>query len=216
MVDEPAAKPKTRNPEPETRNSEPMNTAYHRWRTVVDFVRANDVSDVCLYAGSVTARLEGRIVRLSEEGALSTANVKEMIGELLVSQRAIATEIGNAMSAMDFTTELFAKRFRVNIARARGELFASMRPLPEQAPESGQVGLSAQLVRLVAGLSSGLVLITGPTGSGKTTTIAALIQAINRAEQAEIITIEDPKEFLFQLDQGTVTTIFPICSLDSM
>jgi twitching motility protein PilT len=189
---------------PETRNSEPMNTAHHRWRTVVDFVRANDVSDVCLYAGSVTARLEGRIVRLSEEGALSTADVMEMIGELLASQRAIATEIGNAMGAVDFTTELFAKRFRVNIARARGELFASMRPLPEQPPESGQVGLSAQLVRLVARLNSGLILVTGPTGSGKSTTIAALIQAINRVKQAKIITIEDPIEFLFQPDQSEV------------
>src|SRR5215472_6193534 len=142
MVNEPAANAESRNPNP-------MSTAHHRWRTVVDFVRANDVSDVCLYAGSVTARLEGRIVRLSEEGALSTADVMEMIGELLASQRAIATEIGSAIGALDFTTELFAKRFRVNIARARGELFASMRPLPERAPEPDQIGLAAQLVRLV-------------------------------------------------------------------
>jgi twitching motility protein PilT len=79
-----------------------------------------------------------------------------------------------------------------------------MRPLPERAPEPGQIGLSAQLVRLVTGLNSGLVLITGPTGSGKTTTIAALIQAINRVKQAKIITIEDPIEFLFQPDQSEV------------
>jgi twitching motility protein PilT len=181
-----------------------MSATHQRWRIVVDFVRVNDVSDVCLCGGSVTARLEGRIVRLSEEGALSTEDVMEMIGELLASQRAVATEIGAVMGAVDFTTELFAKRFRVNIARARGELFASMRPLPEQAPEPGQIGLSAQLVRLVTGLSSGLVLITGPTGSGKTTTIAGLVQAINKTKQAKIITIEDPIEFLFQADQSEV------------
>ena len=181
-----------------------MNTAYHRWKIIVDFVRANDVSDVCLYAGSVTARMEGRIVRLSEEGALSTGDVTEMIHELLASQPALATEIEAPMSATDFTTELFEKRFRVNIARARGELFASMRPLPDEAPEPGRIGLSPQLVKLINGLSSGLVLVTGPTGSGKTTTIASLIQAINRAKQTKIITIEDPIEFLFRPDQSEV------------
>jgi twitching motility protein PilT len=94
--------------------------------------------------------------------------------------------------------ELFDKRFRVNVARARGELFASLRPLPENAPEPGNIGLSSQFVKVVTEASGGLLLITGPTGSGKTTTIASLVDEINRSKQAKIITIEDPIEFNFK------------------
>jgi twitching motility protein PilT len=168
-----------------------------RWKVIVEFTRTNDVSDVSLAGRHITARLEGRIVRLSEDGALGEADIREMIGQLLAMGSVPRDPSSDPMFAADFTITLFDHRFRVHVARARGEMFASLRPLPDHPPEVAAVGLSSQVVKAVGAAHSGLVLITGPTGSGKTTTIAALVEAINRSRQVKIVTIEDPIEFLF-------------------
>jgi twitching motility protein PilT len=174
-----------------------MSVVLHRWKIVVDFVQGHDVSDVSLWGENLTARMDGQIVSLAEAGALSRDAVSEMIKELLVIDPERARAMSKPMASVDFTVELFNKRFRVNIARTRGELFASLRPLPENPPEPSSIGLSSQLVKNVNEASAGLILITGPTGSGKTTTIASLLEEINRSRQAKIITIEDPIEFNF-------------------
>jgi twitching motility protein PilT len=175
-----------------------------RWKIVIDFVRGHDVSDISLYGESLTARMDGQIVRLSESGALSKTAVSEMIMELLRPNPALVKAISKPMGSVDFTRELFEKRFRINVARSRGELFASLRPLPESAPEAGSIGLSSQFVKFVTEASGGLVLITGPTGSGKTTTIASLVNEINRSREAKIITIEDPIEFTFKSQKAEI------------
>jgi len=174
-----------------------MSLVLNRWKVVVDFVQGHDVSDVPLWGENLTARMDGQIVSLAESGALSKEAVSEMIRELLMINPERAEAMSQPMVSVDFTVELFDKRFRVNVARARGELFASLRPLPENPPEPSSIGLSSQLVKNVREAQGGLALITGPTGSGKTTTIASLIDAINRSRQAKIITIEDPIEFNF-------------------
>jgi twitching motility protein PilT len=181
-----------------------LNSARDRWRVIADFVRDNDVSDISLWARNVTARLEGRIVRLAEEGSLSPTDVEEMITELLRSSTSAEREIQSPMASVDFSTELFGNRFRVNVSRSRGRLVASMRPLPQAIPEIASVGINAATVKLLIGSQAGLVLITGPTGSGKTTTIAALVEAINRARQVKIMTIEDLIEFQFGSDQAEI------------
>jgi twitching motility protein PilT len=169
-----------------------------RWKVVVDFVRSHDVSDISLWGENLTARMDGQIVSLAEAGALSKEAVSEMIRELLVINPERARAMSQPMVSADFTVELFDKRFRVNVARSRGKLFASLRPLPENPPEPSSIGLSSQLLKNVRDANGGLVLITGPTGSGKTTTIASLLDAINRYRPAKIITIEDPIEFNFK------------------
>jgi len=174
-----------------------MSVVLHRWKIVVDFVRGHDVSDVSLWGENLTARMDGQIFSLAEAGALSRDAVSEMIKELLMIDPERARAMSKPMASVDFTVELFNKRFRVNIARTRGQLFASLRPLPENPPEPSSIGLSSQLVKNIKETSAGLVLITGPTGSGKTTTIASLLDEINRSRPAKIITIEDPIEFNF-------------------
>ena len=174
-----------------------MNVVLQRWKVVVDFVQGHEVSDVSLWGENLTARMDGQIFSLAEAGALSRDAVSEMIKELLMIDAERARAMSKPMASVDFTVELFNKRFRVNIARTRGELFASLRPLPENPPEPSSIGLSSQLVKNVKEANAGLVLITGPTGSGKTTTIASLLEEINRSRQAKIITIEDPIEFNF-------------------
>jgi twitching motility protein PilT len=85
-------------------------------------------------------------------------------------------------------------RFRVNLHRERGRAAATIRLLPSQPPLLSELGLPAQ-IELVTRLNHGLVLVGGATGSGKTTTVAALVNEINRRDARHIITIEDPIEY---------------------
>ena len=179
-------------------------TAAERWKTVVEFVRSNQVSDISVFQSSVTARLEGRVVHLSEEGALSRSEVQELIAELIKLYPAAGPEIGGSIGSADFTAEIDGIRFRVNLGRAQGELFASLRPLLAQPPDLLEIGISKRIASLMVALTDGLVLISGPTGSGKTTTIAGIIEAINVSRPAKVVTIEDPVEFLFRANQAEI------------
>jgi twitching motility protein PilT len=181
-----------------------LTAVLQRWKTVIDFVRRHEVSDVSLFRNNVSARLEGQIVSLTEPGALSDEDVQLMIGELVKDLPALGKQLLAGQKSVDFTTALHSKRFRVNIALAQGQLFASLRPLPEAPPEPKDVGLTGQIIKLVTSLNDGLILISGPTGSGKTTTIASLIEAINQARQHKIVTIEDPIEFVFSGKQSEI------------
>jgi twitching motility protein PilT len=175
-----------------------------RWKTVVDFVQKNEVSDVSLFRNNVSARLAGQIVSLAEPGALSKEEVQLMIAELAKDRPDLREQLAVRQRSIDFTAALHSKRFRVNIAHAQGELFASLRPLPDSPPAPSEVGLTGQIIKLVTSLSEGLILISGPTGSGKTTTIASLVEAINQTRQHKIVTIEDPVEFLFSGKQSEI------------
>jgi len=87
-----------------------------------------------------------------------------------------------------------AQRFRVNLHRERGRAAAAIRALPAEPPTLSSLGLPDEVARL-ARLPRGLVLVTGPTGSGKTTTLAALVGEINRSSARHVVTIEDPIEY---------------------
>jgi twitching motility protein PilT len=175
----------------------PGPTVQQRWKTVVGFVQKNDVSDVSLFRNNVSARVAGEIVSLAEPGALSEDEVQLMITELAKDRADLREQIAATQRSIDFTTVLYSKRFRVNIALARGELFASLRPLPDSPPAPSEIGIGGRIIKLVTSLTEGLILVSGPTGSGKTTTIACLVEAINETRQRKIVTIEDPIEFLF-------------------
>ena len=86
-------------------------------------------------------------------------------------------------------------RFRVNVMRQRGSISVVLRVIPEKIPTFGQLGLP-EIIKSFAAKPRGLVLVTGPTGSGKSTTLAAMIDLINSTEQAHVLTMEDPIEFL--------------------
>jgi twitching motility protein PilT len=86
-------------------------------------------------------------------------------------------------------------RFRVNVYRQRGSVGAAMRVIPNQVPTFEQLRLPS-VIRDLARKHSGLVLVTGPTGSGKSTTIASMVDMINGEREAHIMTIEDPIEYL--------------------
>lgn len=94
-------------------------------------------------------------------------------------------------------------RFRGNIMKQRGTLGAVFRVVPFEVPDIEQLGLHPQVKELCS-LPRGLVLVTGPTGSGKSTTLAAMIDLINRERRVNIVTVEDPIEFLHRHKQSIV------------
>ena len=94
-------------------------------------------------------------------------------------------------------------RFRVNIFKQRGTHAIVMRVIPGKAPQFKDFDLPSQLME-IAELKNGIVLVTGPTGSGKSTTLAAIIDLINETKYYHIVTIEDPIEFLHRHKNSTV------------
>jgi len=106
--------------------------------------------------------------------------------------------------AADFSYSLPSRmRFRVNVFRQRGSFAIVMRLIASSIPSLAQLGLPATLEDIVS-LKNGIVLVTGPTGSGKSSTLAAIIDRINETRAEHILTIEDPIEFLHPHKKGTV------------
>jgi twitching motility protein PilT len=94
-------------------------------------------------------------------------------------------------------------RFRVNVFKQKGHLGAAMRVIPLRIKTIDEWGLP-QILKKLSLLPYGLVIITGPTGSGKSTTLAAMIEHINQNKSAHIITVEDPIEFVFKDNLSTI------------
>jgi twitching motility protein PilT len=157
-------------------------------------------SDLLIVSGAAPVfRINGRLTR-SAETALGAEDINALLAPLLTGKMRERME---ADGAVDFSLRLAraaddddrrAWRFRVNVHRQRGTLAAAVRALPTEVPTLSQLALPTSLGELVKP-TRGLVLICGPTGSGKTTTLAALVGEINRTEARHVITIEDPIEY---------------------
>jgi twitching motility protein PilT len=121
------------------------------------------------------------------------------------TRRIAADLIGDNQHAVDNLKELGscdvsyslpgANRFRVNIFMQRGSCAIVMRVIPGKVPDFESLNLPPELAKIV-GLRNGIVLVTGPTGSGKSSTLAAIIDKINKEQSYHVLTIEDPIEFL--------------------
>lgn len=162
-------------------------------------------SDLLLFAGSAPVfRVAGRLNR-TDAAPLDDSDLQELLGEFLTLR---IRERMDADGSADFSLRLAqsAARFRVNLHRQRGTLAASIRALPNAIPTLADLHLPANLAELVK-LTRGLVLVCGPTGSGKSTTLAALVGEINRTEPRHIITIEDPIEYEHPPGQAVIEQI---------
>ncbi|PAW79785.1 MAG: hypothetical protein B9S32_00210 [Verrucomicrobia bacterium Tous-C9LFEB] len=172
-------------------------------------------SDLHLAVGSPPmARLHGSLVPLAEYN-LTADNCRDLIlGILTENQRARLEEEWE----LDFALQVDGLgRFRGNAHYSRGSLEAAFRHIPSEIPDIKNLGHRPFLLQL-CNLEQGLILFTGITGSGKTTTLASIIQHIGSQRSGVIITVEDPIEFIFenrlslvkQRELGTDTKSFPI------
>ncbi len=149
-------------------------------------------SDLFLVAGLPPAvRINGKILHL-EEQPLEPSDIENVVLPALAVH---AVQQYRTQGATDFSLRYQGLgRFRVNLHHERGRPAAAIRALPPRPPRLSELGLPENVLALTR-IPYGLVLVGGPTGSGKTTTLAALVNEINRRDAKHIITIEDPIEY---------------------
>jgi twitching motility protein PilT len=140
-------------------------------------------------------RLHGDMQELSDQPLITPERMSALLGGIMLPHNASQFE---DIHDTDFAYEIAGlARFRVNVFLDRFGMGAVFRTIPMEIVTAEKLGLSKEVLDLCF-LSKGLVLVTGPTGSGKSTTLCALVDYINRHRKDHIITIEDPIEFVHQ------------------
>lgn len=181
------------------------------WQQIVAAVDAHRISDLAFVAGAVTVRVAGQMLRLLSAPG-SPGDVPVVSPELYLALIDAAVQREDMRRGLeqtssverDFAAVLCERRFRVNVYHERRGRCAAFRPLPEKIPSIADVGLTDEIATKIINRDVGLVLVCGKTGSGKTTTLAALIQLINERRRNFILTLEDPIEFVFPNAQSIV------------
>ena len=147
-------------------------------------------------------RMDGDMVRLDGAPPLTNDRLESMLMSIMPDRnRREYTELHDTDFAYEITG---VARFRCNALRDRRGAGAVARVIPAAVVTADQLGLSAEVQQLCY-LTKGLVLVTGPTGSGKSTTLCALVDLINRERPDHVITIEDPIEFVHQNKRCLIT-----------
>ncbi|HEX2040246.1 MAG TPA: PilT/PilU family type 4a pilus ATPase, partial [Acidimicrobiales bacterium] len=159
-------------------------------------------SDLLLTAGAPPlARVDGRLRRIEGAAPLSDADVEKLTLAVLPKEAHARFEEGKEI---DFSFGWAGKaRFRANAFHQRRSVALAVRMIPFDIPTFEDLGLPPIADRLVA-LQQGLVLVTGPTGAGKSTTLASMLDRINEERQCHILTIEDPIEYVHHHKQSAV------------
>lgn len=159
-------------------------------------------SDLHLVAGMPPCiRIDGDIVRQEQYPVMLPANVENLLGQIMTEknkkdlQEELELDLAYSVPS--------CARFRGNVIIQRGTLAAVFRAIPFEIPRIDQLGLPADVKRLCS-LPRGLILVTGPTGSGKSTTLAAMINYMNENYEYNIVTIEDPIEFMHTHNKSIV------------
>lgn len=164
---------------------------------LVEAVRAG-ASDIVLSEKRMTRIRFGRGFYPLSNHVLSAQQILDAMGEAFNDRKKQQLEVdGSADLAIEFERDERSFRFRVNLFHQFDGLAAAWRPIWDEIPDFESLGLPTELERLMS-INQGLVLITGPTGSGKSTTVAALLDRINRQERRHIVTLEEPVEYRFR------------------
>lgn len=162
------------------------------FRTAVQY----KASDIYITTGSKPIlRINGDLIRIEEHAELTKKMAEEMILEIMNEEQKkyFAKNLD-----IDFSLDIPSiARFRVNVFVQRKGMAAVFRLIPEGVYSIDELGLNESL-KSIAKMNNGIVIVTGPTGSGKSTTQAAMLNEINETESRHIITIEDPIEFVHE------------------
>ena len=167
---------------------------------------SDNVSDLNFSAGQKPqVEISGSLYSASPLGlGKMTSFQTEMVAMAILRDNPEAAALLSKTGTADLSYSLPARcRFRVNIFQQRGSYSIVMRVIPHEIPSFSSLNVPPQLEE-ICGLRNGLVLVTGPTGSGKSSTLAAVIDQINETKSYHIVTIEDPIEFLHSHKKCTI------------
>ena len=175
----------------------------HRADALFDTLWRARGSDLLLTAGlAPQIRVDGQLRPVPAQEVLTGADTEALLAELLTAEQAARWASANEYD-FSFTWRDTA-RVRGNAYRQRGATAIALRMIPAVPPTMAQLGLPAALGAFTR-QHQGLVLVTGPTGSGKSTTLAAMINQINHDRACHIVTIEDPIEFVHHHHRSAVS-----------
>lgn len=162
---------------------------------VIDEAVRQEAADILLSFGSFpTLKVNDTLVPLESFGAISEADLQAITEEILPTAKVSELEKNRQVDLAYARGEF---RFRVNVFYQRGHLSVVMRYVKGRVRTVDELGLP-ELVKELVAHDNGLILMVGPTGSGKSTTLAAMIQHINENFSKHIITIEDPIEYVYE------------------
>lgn len=162
-----------------------------------------NASDLHLVVGiPPTLRVDGILHKVPNEPSLTKEEAERLIKSVLDSERLERTSVNKEI---DFSLAFSEKaRFRVNVYFQKGTIAAAVRRIPLKIPGIDDLRLP-QICHEFAKLRQGFILVTGPTGHGKSTTLAAILDEINATRAVHILTIEDPIEFVFTPQQSIIS-----------
>lgn len=163
-------------------------------RSIISAATEREASDIHLTVGiPPSIRVDGQLIQIPDHERLMPEDTKKLADELMDDY---AREKFELKGEVDFSYSIVGfGRFRVNVYKQRGTVSMALRTVPLSVPSLDELGLPPILKEL-AMKKRGLVLVTGPTGSGKSTTLAAMIDHMNKHRNGHIITLEDPIEYL--------------------
>ncbi len=171
----------------------------HPLAALFELAASLGASDIHLTAGQQPhVRVCGELRPLRDVGRLSPDDIESFIAGLTSeAERGVLRQTGDLDTAFQTATPRGPLRLRASLFRQAGSLAAAFRIVPMVVPSIEDLGLPP-IVRRLSNLDHGLVLVTGRTGSGKSTTLAAMIETINRTRASHIVTIEDPIEYQYE------------------
>ena len=165
----------------------------------VEFAAEKGASDIHFVKGlPVKYRINGSLIDF-EDVPLTSQDCKELAASIAGEQYKKVEKIGE----IDFAITLAKRRCRVNIFRQQGNLSIALRILSDRIPSLNRLGLPP-VVEQFSKWKKGIVLVTGETGSGKSTTLAAILDEINHTRYNHIITLEDPVEYIYSPDKCVI------------
>ncbi len=160
---------------------------------ILAYARKINATDIHLKAGSApTFRRDGTLVAMREGKTMSAEEVQTIAFSLMAPHQKICFE---EERQVDFAIQKDVGRFRVSAYSQQGEVALALRLIPSDVPTISELKLP-EIVSKLSLLERGLVIVSGATGSGKTTTLAAMIDHINKHRSCHIVTIEDPIEYV--------------------
>jgi len=169
---------------------------------LIRLTKNQDASDLILTAGvPPILRIDKKLV-FTQLPALSPVQIEELLGPIMDETK---REKFNQKLELSFIYSVSGwGRFRVNIFRQRGTTAATIRRFPYQLPSTEELYLPEATLRHFGSQRDGLVLVTGPAGGGKSTTLACILRIINDNDSLHIITLEDPIEYLFKHNKSVI------------